>query len=258
MEFETGPDAANTLVVIPAYNEAECIGSLVGDVHEALPGYRVLVVSDGSMDDTASVARKAGAVVLELPCNLGVGGAVQAGFRYAVEHGFTFVGRCDGDGQHPPEELKHLLEHMSATGADMVIGSRFLDTRSYRSTWFRSMGIRGLAALLSCSCRKRVTDPTSGFQVIRMPLLRVFALGYPAEYPEPEALALMRRQGYRFEELGVKFCERKTGQSSIRAWGTFYYIIKVFLALLVDRARPVDPRFSKANLVGVAEEGEAA
>ena len=242
------PTADNTAIVIPAYNEEACIGDLLQEVREHMPGYRCIVVNDGSSDRTANVARVHGATVLELPCNLGVGGAVQAGYRYAFETGYRFAIRCDGDGQHPPPEMPKLVDRMTETGVDMVVGSRYLEEKSYRSTWFRYCGILVLSSMLSRICRKRVKDPTSGFQLLNRPLLYFFGHQYPTDYPEPEALALMRRQGYDFEEAPVAFRARTAGQSSIMAWGTFYYIVKVFLALLVDRFRSVERDYSRERL----------
>jgi glycosyltransferase involved in cell wall biosynthesis len=188
--------------------------------------------------------------VLDLACNLGVGGAVQAGFRYAVERGYRYAVRCDGDGQHPPAEIPLLLQSMQEHKTDMIIGSRFLGDGSYRSTPLRHLGIVCLGWMLSVICRRKVTDPTSGFQILNRPLFYFFSQAYPSEYPEPEALALMRRQGYDYAEVPTRFRERFGGRSSIRGWGTLYYVFKVFLALLVDRARPIDPRFARANLWG--------
>ncbi len=240
----------NAVVIVPAFNEEECIGPLLEEINRSVPGMDVVVVNDGSTDMTASKARKNGAEVLDLPCNLGVAGAVQAGFRYAYEQGYDYVVRCDGDGQHPPSEIPRLLDAITGNKVDLVIGSRFLADESYKSTFVRHCGIAVLALMLSAICRKRVTDPTSGFQALNRPLLYCFSILYPSDYPEPEALALMRREGYDFIEVPVPFRERMTGRSSIRGWGNLYYVFKVLLALLVDRARPVDQRFSRASLEG--------
>lgn len=242
------PDMANTVVIVPAFNEEACIGGLVREIHGILPGIRVVVINDGSEDRTGFVARNAGAEVLDLPCNVGVGGAVQAGFRYACEQGFQYVVRIDGDGQHPPAEIPHLMAAMDDPRYDMAVGSRFAGKKSYTSTLLRYCGIFFLARMLSVICRKRVTDPTSGFQILARPLMYFFSRYYPADYPEPEAIALMRRQGYDLVEVPVTFRERASGSSTINGWGTLYYLVKVFLALLVDRARPVDPRYARANI----------
>jgi glycosyltransferase involved in cell wall biosynthesis len=243
-------DYSNSILIIPAYNEEASIAMTVNEVRQHLPGLEVLVISDGSEDRTAEIARAAGATVLDLPCNLGVGSAVQAGFRYAYEQGYHFLIRCDGDGQHPSAEVPKLIEAMNTSGVDMVIGSRFLGRREYTGTFLRNCGIWLLAASLSVTCRKRVTDPTSGFQMMNRQLMNYFAASYPAEYPEPEALARLRRQGYDFAEVPVTFRERQGGQSSIAGWGAPYVLVKICLALLVDRGRQVDRRYAKFNRTG--------
>lgn len=238
----------NSALIIPAYNEEASLPAMLGEVRRHLPGLLVVVINDGSQDRTADIARREGAIVLNLPCNIGVGGAVQAGIRYAYEKGYRFLIRCDGDGQHPPAEIPKLIETMNGMDVDLVIGSRFLGEREYTSTFMRNCGIRLLAAALSMSCRKRVTDPTSGFQMMNRRLMHVFASDYPVEYPEPEALALIRRYGYEFAEVAVPFRERLAGKSSIAGWGTLYFVVKVFLALIIDRMRPVDARLDRRCL----------
>lgn len=240
-----------SLAVLPAYNEQESIGLLIEEMKKTVPGLAILVVSDGSVDRTVEVARSAGAKILDLPCNLGVGGAVQAGFRYAYEQGYEYAIRCDGDGQHPPSEIPNLVEGMKRFNVDMIIGSRHLSDRVYKNTWVRKCGIKCLAGFLSLICRRRVTDPTSGLQMLNRPLLYLFSRSYPHDYPEPEALALMRRQGYDYAEVPAMFRERLAGESTIRSWGTLYYVIKVFIALIIDRARPVDPRLSRKKVLGI-------
>ena len=235
-----------TALIIPAYNEELSLRALLREVREHLPDLDVIVVSDGSVDQTASVAAREGAHVLDLPCNLGVGGAVQAGFQYALARGYRHVVRIDGDGQHPPSEVRRLLDFARQSPADLVVGSRFSSAGTHTSNLFRFMGIKMLAGFLSIICRQRITDPTSGFWVVKRSLLRYFAADYPVDYPEPEALALLRRQGYSFAELPVAFRPRLAGQSSIHGWGTVYYALKVGLALLVDRVRVINPRLARA------------
>lgn len=238
-----------TVILIPAFNEEQSIVSLLAEIKQCGLGMDVVVISDGSGDRTAAVARENGAEVLELPCNLGVGGAVQAGFMYAWECGYKYAVRCDGDGQHPPSEIHKLVNCMKASNVDLVIGSRFLADESYRSTIMRSLGISLLSALLSIICRRRVTDPTSGFQMLSRPLLYCFSRCYPTDYPEPEALALLRREGYDFREAAASFRKRRTGRSTIRHWNAIYYVIKVLLALIVDRAKSVDLRYARWNVI---------
>lgn len=234
-------------VVIPAYNEERSIGPLLAELREAQPDALPIVVSDGSADHTAVVAREAGAMVLDLPCNLGVGGAVQAGMRHAWDLGFRTVVRIDGDGQHPPAQIPALLGALRRTGADLVIGSRYLGPSRgvLGSTFLRTFGNRLLARFLSRICRCRITDPTSGFWCVRDGLLGYFAHDYPCEYPEPEAIALARRQGYEVVETPVTIRPRTFGTSTIRAIGTVYFALRVGIALVADRVRPIDSRYAK-------------
>ncbi len=238
----------DTAILIPCYNEEESIGSLIYEIRNYTFNADVVVIDDGSIDTTAVEAAEAGAVVLQLAHNLGVGGAVQAGFIYCFNKGYKKVLRLDGDGQHPPEEIPKLLETSEISDIDMVIGSRFLGNGAFKSTTVRYLGIKALASVMSVICRKKVTDPTSGFFLVKRKLLYYFTHRYPVDYPEPEAIALLRRQGYDFHEVGVTFRPRLRGNSTIKKWGTFYYVFKVGLALLVGRARPVDRRFAKHSL----------
>lgn len=240
-----------SLVVIPAFNEQAALPGLIAEVRAAVPEADILIINDCSLDQTVRVARDLGVLVLDLPCNLGVGGAVQSGFRYAYSHGYDYVIRCDGDGQHPPSEIRKLVAAMAEGNVDLVIGSRFLDNdkESYKSTTFRHAGIRGLAIALSLICRAKVTDPTSGFQMLNRPLISYFSRSYPLDYPEPESLALLRRQGYAFREVGTRFRPRTTGVSSIHSAGAIYYMFKVGLALVVDRARTVNTRYARHNII---------
>lgn len=232
------------VVLIPAWNEQDALPGFLAEVRLALPALTVVVINDGSADRTAAVARRAGVHVLDLPCNLGVGGAVQAGFQFAIHHGFDYALRLDADGQHPPAEAWKLMETMHAQACDLVVGTRFGGATTNISTRVRYAGIRSLALFLTLICRSRVTDPTSGFWLVNRRLLRLFSQYYPSDYPEPEALALMRRLGYTFHEQPVAFRTRTSGQSSIGRWDTLYYALKVGLALVVDRLRPVDTHLS--------------
>ncbi len=239
-------------VVIPAYNEEASIGALLDELCGVHPTAKVIVVSDGSIDQTAAVAAAHGATVLDLPCNLGVGGAVQAGMRYVWDLGYRLVVRIDGDGQHPPSEIGKLLEAMERTGSDIVVASRFLGDGVFQGgTVMRQAGNVILSWFLSSICHTRVTDPTCGFWCVQGELLCYFAHDYPCEYPEPEALALLRRQGYDMSEVGVSIRPREFGVSTIDSLGTVYFALRVGLALLADRVRPVDRRFAKSQ--GVRE-----
>lgn len=245
---EHQPQKSKIAVIIPAFNEEKAIGALIGEIKKDAPFLDIVVVNDGSRDETSFVSRSKNVVVLDLPCNLGVGGAVQAGFRYAYEKGYDLVVRIDGDGQHPPEEIPKLIKAILKRDVDLVIGSRYVGERSYENTTLRSMGIKLLSLFLSLICRNRVTDPTSGFWIINRKLLYYFAHDYPSEYPEPEAIALLHRHGYTCYEIPAKFRPRTTGRSTIRGFGAIYYMIKVCLALIVDRIRPINKRFEKTRL----------
>jgi glycosyltransferase involved in cell wall biosynthesis len=234
--------------MIPAYNEALALPGLLSEIKAVLPEAAVLVIDDGSSDQTAAVARQSGVDVIRMPYNAGVGTAVQTGFQYALRNGYDYLLRMDGDGQHPPKEAKHLLETMQSNDVDLVVGTRFGGEQKMISTVLRYLGVRFLAVFLSLICRSRVTDPTSGFWLVNRRLLYVFSHSYPCDYPEPEALAFVRRLGYSFAEVPVTFRQRELGQSSIGRWDTFFHAFKVLLALIVDRVRPVDEQLSAKRL----------
>lgn len=239
---------SDTVLLIPAYNEEEALGPLLQEVEIHCPGLRIVVINDASRDTTSAVARERGMTVLDLPVNLGVAGAMQAGFRWAIQHGYRYAVRCDSDGQHPPAAIPQLLDHMKSTGVDLVIGSRALADNSFDNSLLRRLGIGYLSRFLSLICRHRVTDPTSGFQVVNHLLMYYFAHEYPSDYPEPESLALLRRQGYRFSEIGATFRSRQGGTSSLHGINSLYFACKVTFALLIDRARGVDFRYSRSEL----------
>lgn len=236
------------LLIIPAFNEAQTLPGLLEEARAAGTGLDVLVINDGSSDLTALTVRNGGIQVLDLPCNLGVGRAVQAGFQFADRNGYDLIVRIDGDGQHPPAEIRKLIEMAKSSEADLVVGSRFGAERQIISTRFRYAGVKALAIFLSIICRSRIHDPTSGFWLVKKPLIRYFANEFPSDYPEPEALALLRRQGYTFAEVPVRFRARQAGVSSIRSWGTIYYAFKVGLALVVDRVRPVNRVYARGRV----------
>lgn len=239
------------VVLIPVYNEDMNIRGLLSEIRAMWPDVAICVIDDHSTDATRRVLNEEDCDHLHLPCNLGVGGAMQAGFRYAYEQGYEYAIRLDGDGQHPPEEARKLVERIAVGDVDMVVGSRFLGERSYTSTLLRQAGIFWLARALSLVCRRQITDPTSGFQIVNRSVMYYFAHQYPGDYPEPESLALLSRQGYRVVEVATTFRARAGGRSSIRRWGTFFYVFKVGVALFVDRCRAVDPRFDRRQVEGM-------
>ncbi len=221
------------IAIVPAYNEEDSVGRVLDELRAFDPGLEVVVVDDGSTDRTADTARARGAHVVRLPFNLGIGGAVQTGFRYAWEHGFEIAVRVDGDGQHDPRELGAVLEPVLADEADIAIGSRFSGRNGYRSSRSRRIGIRLLAWCVSALTRQRITDPTSGFQAANRLGIRLFAADYPHDYPEAEATVMVFKHRLRLQEVPVAMRARETGRSSITALRSVYYMVKVLLAIFV-------------------------
>ena len=229
--------ALKRVAIVPALNEEGSVGRVIDEIHAFDPGFHVVVVDDGSTDRTPELARAKGAHVLRLPFRLGIGGAVQTGFRYAYERGFQLAVRVDGDGQHDPAQLPALLEPVLAGEADIAVGSRFTGADGYRSSRPRRVGIRILAWVVSLLVRERVTDPTSGFQVVNRRGIALFAFDYPHDYPEVEATVMVARHRLRRTEVPVAMRERAAGRSSIGAIHSVYYMAKVLLALFVGLFR---------------------
>ena len=201
------------LVIIPAFNEAANISQVIGHLHDGFPDADLLVVNDGSADRTGQLARETGlAKVLNLPCNLGIGGSVQTGFIFAVRHGYDAVLQFDGDGQHVASEIPFLLEPLSSDKADVVIGSRFCsEQQGFRSYPLRRFGIRIFSLLNSLLIGQRITDSTSGFRAYNRKSFSFLAETYPADYPEPEAILLLGKNGFRLREVGTRMRERQGG-----------------------------------------------
>ena len=235
------------LVIIPAYNEAGSIASVVERVRQYATRADVVVVDDGSTDATAMLAQQAGAMLLQLPVNLGIGGAVQTGYRFAVRQGYDVVARLDGDGQHDPAQLAGLLEPIRAGRADVVIGSRYLTGSGFVASRARRWGISIFAALVTLLTGQQFTDVTSGFQAANLEAAGFLAEYCPSDYPEIEGLVLLCRAGFRAQEVPVTMQARTTGQSSIRAWHTIYYVIKVLLAILAALLRQSSQRAQRSE-----------
>jgi glycosyltransferase involved in cell wall biosynthesis len=225
------------IAIIPAFNEEDAIGKVVDEVLAFDPTIDVLVIDDASHDATRERAQRHGARVVGLPFNLGIGGAVQAGFRYASNHAYDIVVRVDGDGQHDPAELGPLLEAVIGGQADICVGSRFAGGEGYRSSAARRIGIRVLARTVTLLTGQRVTDTTSGFQVLNRRAIELFAEDYPHDYPEVEAAVMVHKHRLRLVELPVRMRERAAGRSSIRGARTVYYMAKVMLAILIGALR---------------------
>jgi glycosyltransferase involved in cell wall biosynthesis len=223
----------DVLVIVPAHNEAASISDVLADLRRHAPDCDVIVIDDGSTDATAEIARSAGAPVIDLCFNLGIGGAVQAGFKYAVERGYGIAVQLDGDGQHAAEQIASLVAPVRAGECEMSIGSRFLEGNDYNGSGWRREGTRALSWLCGRLTGQRITDATSGFRAFGPRALRYLAAYYPSDYPEPEAIVLLSRRGLAIREVPVRMRPRQAGRSSISGTATVYYMAKVSLALLL-------------------------
>jgi glycosyltransferase involved in cell wall biosynthesis len=230
-----GPGAL--LIIVPALNEEGAIGQVVESVRKELPGTPVLVIDDCSADNTITVARRAGAEILALPHHLGLGGCVQAGYKLAYELGFDYVIRVDGDGQHDVRDIPRILERLKTSGCEMVIGSRFAELNGTHTSLMRRLGILFFRTVLRPILGRPVHDPTSGFVGVNRRALDLFSRTFPLEYPEIEALVVLQRKRFRFEEVPCKMRPRQAGKSSINAFTSLYYILHVLLGVFINVLR---------------------
>ena len=253
--LRNGNSAARRVAIVPAYNEEGTIEHVVGAIQREAPGFDVVVVDDGSTDRTARLAQSVGAEVLVHPFNLGIGGAMQSGFRYAFKQGYDFAIQVDADGQHDPGEIANLITAIDADSVDMAYGSRFLTDSGYRTPFGRRLGIRLFSVILSAICGQRITDPTSGFRLCNRRAIELFARDYPHDYPEVEAILMVHAHRLRMREVPVRMHPRRDGRSSITRGESIYYMIKVMLAIFVGlfRRRPVPE--SGADAPAVPERG---
>lgn len=228
------------LVIVPAYNEGGCIGNVIDDLRTNFPEGHILVVNDGSQDNTSEAARKLGVRVIDLPFNLGIGGAMQTGFRYAREGGYDAAIQFDGDGQHRADEIPKILGPYRKDNADLVVGSRFLSEGGFTSSIQRRLGSKILSFVVSSLTKKRLTDTTSGFRLYGERAIEFFSGLYPEDYPEVEALILAHKKGLRISEVPAEIDARKFGRSSITAARAGYYMVKVLLAIFVDLLKNID------------------
>jgi len=240
-----------SLAVVPAYNEAATVGDVVRGLRVHAPDFDIVVVDDGSTDATREVAEAAGANTIRHPFNLGIGGAVQSGFAYALENGYDRMVQVDGDGQHDPAEIDKLIAEMN--GDDVICGSRFMAGRDYVGSRSRRAGIRLFSWVLSRIVGQNVTDPTSGFRLYNRRAISLFARDYPHDYPEVEAVLVLHFHRLRMRETPVKMLQRGGGRSSIGTGKSIYYMVKVLLAISVGlvRARPVVEPGDEAPVTGL-------
>ncbi|HSZ58893.1 MAG TPA: glycosyltransferase family 2 protein [Tepidisphaeraceae bacterium] len=224
------------LVIVPVFNESGSIRKVICRLRRALPEYDILVVDDGSTDDTVRQVPP-GVPVVSLPFNLGIGGAMQTGYRFAALHGYDIAVQVDGDGQHRPSEVRRLVEHLTADEADLVVGSRFLEETRYKQSFVRKLGSLVLRGIIRVLVGMDLTDCTSGFRAANRRVILAFAHWYPEDYPEPEVILLLRRAGYRIGELAVRMRHRRTGRSSIGLFHGVFYVLKVTICLLLDLVR---------------------
>jgi glycosyltransferase involved in cell wall biosynthesis len=225
------------LAIVPAYNEAEAIESVISELRAVDPELEIVIIDDGSTDGTAARAEKLGVDVVRLPYNLGIGGAMQTGYQYAREHSFELAIQVDGDGQHDAREIHKLIQPILNGEADMAVGTRFANGTRYRPPFARRIGIQLFARIVSLIVRQRVTDTTSGFRAVNQSGIMLFAADYPHDYPEVETTVLVHRHRLRMVEVPVTMRTRAAGRSSITLFQSIYYMIKVSLALFVGLFR---------------------
>lgn len=225
------------LIIIPAYNEERNIKKTVLMIKQEAPEFDYIIINDCSNDKTQEVCELNGFNVINLPINLGIGGAVQTGYLYAKRNNYDMAVQVDGDGQHDPGFLKKMAEELEKNNLDMVIGSRFIEKKGFQSSGLRRIGIRFFTILIRIVTGITITDPTSGLRMIGRKGIEVFAEDYPKDYPEPESVVALLRKGMKIKEIPVVMKKRENGVSSISLKKSIYYMIKVPLAILIEWVR---------------------
>ena len=229
-----------TLIIIPAYNEERTIAGVVQRININVPEANILVVNDGSKDNTSLEASNAGADVISLPYNLGIGGAMQTGYLYARNNGYDIAVQVDADGQHDPFYINNLLEPLKNNMADVVVGSRYISKTNYRSSLIRRAGMVFFSILVSFLTNQKFKDTTSGFRAVNKKVIAYFADYYPTDYPEVDVLVKLKKKKFTIVELPVQMQERQGGKSSITALRSVYYMIKVSLSLLIGSLKSTE------------------
>ena len=233
------------LVIIPAYNEEKNILGVVRKLQQDAPDFDYVVINDCSRDTTEQVLRENRINHVTLPVNLGIGGAVHTGYIYARRKGYDCAVQIDGDGQHDTAYLQEMADEMEKSGADMVIGSRFITYEGFQTSFMRRVGKTYQSGLIHLVTGKKVTDPTSGYRMVNRQGIELFAGDYPRDYPEPESIVTLLRAGGTVKDHPVIMQERQGGVSSIGPWKAVYYMVKVTLAILIETMRPRTVRFKR-------------
>ncbi|MGE9941799.1 glycosyltransferase family 2 protein [Bariatricus sp. SGI.161] len=225
------------LIIIPAYNESENIEKTVTAIKKNAPDFDYVIINDCSTDQTRKICERNHYNIINLPINLGIGGAVQTGYRYGYEEGYDVAVQVDGDGQHDPQFLNTMVEYLNENNLDMVIGSRFINKEGFQSSGTRRIGIKYFAILIRVLTGTKITDPTSGLRMVNREIMKIFAYDYPKDYPEPESVVSILRKEKKVKELPVIMKAREGGVSSISPKKSIYYMIKVTLAILIECIR---------------------
>ena len=232
-------DKEKILVIIPAFNEEKNIENVISSVKKEFSNCDILVINDGSHDRTGEIAKDHGVVVINLPYNLGIGGAMQTGYRFACINNYDIAVQVDGDGQHPADQIIKLIQVILKGESDMAVGSRFLVNSAYKPTTSRLIGMTYFSSMLSFILGQKITDTTSGFRAVNKKLIAFFSGTYPEDYPEVEALLLLHKRGFKVKEVSVDMKERTGGKSSITPFRSIYYMVKVSLAIFINLLRKV-------------------
>lgn len=225
------------IIIIPAFNEEGNLIKTILDIQKNAPDFDYIIVNDCSTDETINICKQQKFSYLNLPVNLGIGGAVQTGYRYAYYHGYDIAVQFDGDGQHRASYLGFMFQKMLENNCDMVIGSRFIEKKGFQSSFLRRMGIKYFTWLIQILTGEKITDPTSGMRMINRNLLKKFMEEYPKDYPEPESVVAILTEKYKVMEIPVIMNEREEGISSISFWGSIYYMIKVSVAIVLAKIK---------------------
>ena len=225
------------IIIIPAYNESANIVKTINAIRRSAEDFDYVIINDCSTDETRDICEANQFNIINLPINLGIGGAVQTGYRYAYEEGYDIAVQVDGDGQHDPSFLSRMAEYMESNGSDMIIGSRFINKEGFQSSGTRRIGIKYFTILIQILTGNKITDPTSGLRMVNRSVRKMFAYDYPKDYPEPESVVTVLRKGKKVDEIPVIMKAREGGVSSISPRKSVYYMLKVSLAILIECIR---------------------